>query len=66
MLVAGTLADIFHPKPIFCLGFAFVGVFNIPVGASVHPVMAIVFRALQGMGAFILFHIGYSLCRSES
>ncbi|KDQ32412.1 hypothetical protein PLEOSDRAFT_1024998, partial [Pleurotus ostreatus PC15] len=25
MLIAGTLSDIFHPKPIFCLGFLFVG-----------------------------------------
>ncbi|KAF9491540.1 MFS general substrate transporter [Pleurotus eryngii] len=62
MLVAGTLADIFHPKPIFCLGFAFVGVFNIPVGASVHPVMAIVFRALQGMG---LEKLSCAICRTQ-
>lgn len=51
MLIAGSLSDIFHPKPIFCLGFAFIGIFSVPVGASVHPIMAIVFRALQGMGA---------------
>ncbi|KAF9490606.1 MFS general substrate transporter [Pleurotus eryngii] len=51
VLVTRTLANIFHPKPIFCLGFMFVGVFNIPVGASVHPIMAIVFHVLQGMGA---------------
>ncbi|KAF9490814.1 MFS general substrate transporter [Pleurotus eryngii] len=64
MLVAGTLADIFHPKPIFCLGFAFVGVFNIPVGASVHPVMAIVFRALQGMGAAMNVPSGIAMIRT--
>ncbi|KAG9227060.1 hypothetical protein CCMSSC00406_0008260 [Pleurotus cornucopiae] len=64
MLVAGTLADIFHPKPIFCLGFAFVGVFNIPVGASVHPVMAIVFRALQGIGAAMNVPSGIAMIRT--
>ncbi|KAF4571718.1 hypothetical protein EYR36_009062 [Pleurotus pulmonarius] len=51
MLISGTLSDIYHPKPIFCLGFAFLGLFSIPVAASVHPIMAIVFRALQGIGA---------------
>lgn len=47
MLIAGSLSDIFHPKPIFCLGFALIGIFSVPVGASVHPIMAIVFRAAR-------------------
>lgn len=51
MLISGSVSDIFHPKPVFCAGFAVVGLFAIPVGASVHPIMAIVFRALQGIGA---------------
>lgn len=51
MLVAGRLADITHPKPIFCIGYGIVGLFSIPVAASVHPIMSIVFRAVQGVGA---------------
>ncbi|KAJ8520062.1 hypothetical protein ONZ45_g3098 [Pleurotus djamor] len=51
MLISGSISDIFHPKPVFTAGFAVVGLFSIPVAASVHPIMAIVFRALQGIGA---------------
>ncbi|KAF4607679.1 hypothetical protein EYR40_000014 [Pleurotus pulmonarius] len=64
MLIAGTLSDIFHPKPIFCLGFSFVGIFNIPVGASVHPIMSIVFRALQGIGAAMNVPSGIAMIRT--
>ncbi|KAJ8502791.1 hypothetical protein ONZ45_g11427 [Pleurotus djamor] len=51
LLISGTLSDIFHPKPVFVLGLFLIGLFSIPVGASVHPIMAIVFRAIQGIGA---------------
>ncbi|KAL0948778.1 hypothetical protein HGRIS_008908 [Hohenbuehelia grisea] len=51
MLISGTVSDIFHPKPVFAIGFAVVGLFSIPIGASVHPIMTIVFRAVQGIGA---------------
>ncbi|KAF8896080.1 major facilitator superfamily domain-containing protein [Infundibulicybe gibba] len=51
MLVSGRLGDIFHPKPIFSAGFLVIGLLSIPIGASVNPIMAIVFRALQGIGA---------------
>ncbi|KAF8991548.1 major facilitator superfamily domain-containing protein [Cyathus striatus] len=51
MLVAGRIADIVHPKPVFTLGFLVIGLLSIPVGASVNPIMAIIFRALQGIGA---------------
>ncbi|KAF8896032.1 major facilitator superfamily domain-containing protein [Infundibulicybe gibba] len=51
MLVSGRLGDIFHPKPIFSSGFLVIGLLSIPIGASVNPIMAIVFRALQGIGA---------------
>ncbi|TFK37329.1 major facilitator superfamily domain-containing protein [Crucibulum laeve] len=51
MLVAGRIADILHPKPVFTAGFLVIGILGIPVGASVNPIMAIVFRALQGIGA---------------
>ncbi|KIK53240.1 hypothetical protein GYMLUDRAFT_49413 [Collybiopsis luxurians FD-317 M1] len=51
MLASGRLADITHPKPIFCVGYAIVGLFSIPVAASVNPIMSIVFRAIQGIGA---------------
>lgn len=50
MLVAGRLADIYHPKPVFTLGFLIIGLLSIPIAASVNPVMLVVFRALQGIG----------------
>ncbi|TFK33520.1 major facilitator superfamily domain-containing protein [Crucibulum laeve] len=51
MLVAGRIADILHPKPVFTAGFLVIGILSIPVGASVNPIMAVIFRALQGIGA---------------
>ncbi|KAI0790428.1 major facilitator superfamily domain-containing protein [Abortiporus biennis] len=48
---AGRLSDLYHPKPIFVLGYLAVGVFSILCGASVHPIMLIVFRAISGIGA---------------
>ncbi|KAJ7592828.1 major facilitator superfamily domain-containing protein [Mycena floridula] len=51
MLVSGRLSDIFHPKPVFVAGFLVVGVLAIPIGASVNPIMMIVLRAIQGIGA---------------
>ncbi|KAJ8488461.1 hypothetical protein ONZ45_g13945 [Pleurotus djamor] len=51
LLISGTLSDIFHPNPVFVLGLLLIGLFSIPVGASVHPIMAIIFRAIQGIGA---------------
>jgi MFS family permease len=48
---AGRLSDIYHPKPIFCLGFFFVGIFSILCAVSVHPIMLIVFRAMSGLAA---------------
>ena len=50
MLVSGRIGDVFHPKPVFCAGFLVMGLFSIPVAASVHPIMTIVFRAMQGLG----------------
>ncbi|KAF8991537.1 major facilitator superfamily domain-containing protein [Cyathus striatus] len=51
MLVAGRIADIIHPKPVFTVGFLVIGLLSIPIGTSVSPIMAIIFRALQGIGA---------------
>ncbi|KAJ7579811.1 major facilitator superfamily domain-containing protein [Mycena floridula] len=51
MLVSGRLSDIFHPKPVFAAGFLVVGVLAIPIAASVDPIMIIVLRAIQGIGA---------------
>ncbi|TFK32663.1 major facilitator superfamily domain-containing protein [Crucibulum laeve] len=51
MLVAGRIADILHPKLVFTAGFLVIGILSIPVGASVNPIMAVIFRALQGIGA---------------
>ncbi|KAJ7582276.1 major facilitator superfamily domain-containing protein [Mycena floridula] len=51
MLVSGRLSDIFHPKPVFVTGFLVLGVLAIPIGASVNPIMMIVLRAIQGIGA---------------
>lgn len=48
---AGRLSDIYHPKPVFCTGFFFVGVFSILCAVSVHPIMLIVFRAFAGLSA---------------
>ncbi|THU81970.1 MFS general substrate transporter [Dendrothele bispora CBS 962.96] len=51
MLMSGRISDMFHPKPVFVIGFLIIGVFSIPIGASVNPIMAIVLRAVQGIGA---------------
>ncbi|KAK7453580.1 hypothetical protein VKT23_001463 [Stygiomarasmius scandens] len=51
MLISGRLSDMFHPKPVFVIGFLIIGLLSIPIGASVNPVMTIVLRALQGIGA---------------
>ncbi|ESK94361.1 efflux protein [Moniliophthora roreri MCA 2997] len=51
MLIAGRVCDIFHPKPVFLTGCFIVGLLGIPLGASVHPIMTIVLRAAQGIGA---------------
>lgn len=51
MVSAGRLSDIYHPKPIFCIGYIIVGVFSILCGVSIHPIMLLVFRAVQGIGA---------------
>ncbi|KAF5373033.1 hypothetical protein D9758_001641 [Tetrapyrgos nigripes] len=51
MLISGRISDMFHPKPVFVVGFLLIGVLSIPIGASVNPIMAIVLRAAQGIGA---------------
>ncbi|KAK7469999.1 hypothetical protein VKT23_001434 [Stygiomarasmius scandens] len=51
MLISGRISDIFHPKPVFIVGFMVIGLLSIPIGASVNPIMAIVLRAAQGIGA---------------
>lgn len=48
---AGRLSDLYHPKPIFIVGYLCVGVFSILCGVSVHPIMLLVFRAISGIGA---------------
>ncbi|PAV17782.1 MFS general substrate transporter [Pyrrhoderma noxium] len=50
-LVGGRLSDLYHPKPVFIFGYVIVGVFSILCAVSVHPIMLIVFRAVQGIGA---------------
>lgn len=52
MLISGRLSDIFHPKPVFVLGFLIIGLLSIPIGASVDPIMMIVLRAVQGIGTY--------------
>ncbi|KAL1752179.1 major facilitator superfamily domain-containing protein [Schizophyllum commune] len=61
MLVSGRIGDVFHPKPVFCAGFLVMGLFSIPVAASVHPIMTIVFRAMQGLGAALNVPTGLSM-----
>jgi MFS family permease len=51
MLISGRISDMFHPKPVFVAGFLIIGVLGIPIGASVNPIMTIVLRAVQGIGA---------------
>ncbi|KDQ13884.1 hypothetical protein BOTBODRAFT_133128 [Botryobasidium botryosum FD-172 SS1] len=51
MITAGRLSDIYHPKPIFCAGYAIVGITSILCAVSVHPIMLLVFRAIMGIGA---------------
>lgn len=48
---AGRLSDIYHPRPVFCLGFLLVGIFSILCAVSVNPIMLIVFRAVSGLAA---------------
>lgn len=52
MLISGRISDMFHPKPVFVVGFLWVGLLSIPIAASVNPIMTIVLRAAQGIGAF--------------
>ncbi|KAJ3735907.1 major facilitator superfamily domain-containing protein [Lentinula guzmanii] len=51
MLISGRLSDMFHPKPVFVTGFLVIGLLSIPIAASVNPIMSIVLRAFQGIGA---------------
>ncbi|KAJ3729348.1 major facilitator superfamily domain-containing protein [Lentinula raphanica] len=51
MLISGRLSDMFHPKPVFVAGFLVIGLLSIPIAASVNPIMTIVLRAFQGIGA---------------
>ncbi|KAE9402344.1 MFS general substrate transporter [Gymnopus androsaceus JB14] len=51
LLISGRLSDIFHPKPVFVAGFLVIGLLSIPIAASVNPIMVIVLRAFQGIGA---------------
>ncbi|THH29152.1 hypothetical protein EUX98_g5035 [Antrodiella citrinella] len=48
---AGRLSDIYHPKPVFVIGYLGVGIFSILCGVSVHPIMLLIFRAVSGIGA---------------
>ena len=49
-LIGGRLTDIYHAKPVFVGGLLVVGLLSILCGVSVHPIMLIVFRAIQGIG----------------
>ncbi|KDQ18400.1 hypothetical protein BOTBODRAFT_185039 [Botryobasidium botryosum FD-172 SS1] len=51
LVSAGRLTDIYNPKLVFCIGFLTVGVFSVLSAVSVAPVMLLVFRAIQGLGA---------------
>lgn len=51
LVSAGRLTDIYNPKLIFCAGFLTVGIFSVLCAVSVAPVMLLVFRAIQGLGA---------------
>ena len=48
---SGRLSDLYHPKPIFCIGYLALGIFSVLCAVSVHPIMLIVFRAISGIGA---------------
>lgn len=48
---AGRLSDLYHPKPVFVIGYLMVGLFSILCGVSVQPIMLLVFRAISGIGA---------------
>ncbi|KAJ3552365.1 hypothetical protein NM688_g4188 [Phlebia brevispora] len=48
---AGRLSDIYHPKPVFCIGFFCVGLFSVLCAVSVQPIMLLVFRAMCGLCA---------------
>lgn len=57
-LLAGRLTDIYHAKPIFCVGYLMVGLLSILCAVSVNPIMLLVFRAVQGIGKSVqLAHI---------
>ncbi|GJJ13376.1 hypothetical protein Clacol_007628 [Clathrus columnatus] len=54
-LLAGRLTDIYHAKPIFCIGYLMVGILSILCAVSVNPIMLLIFRAIQGIGAALTF-----------
>ncbi|KAF8507578.1 major facilitator superfamily domain-containing protein [Hysterangium stoloniferum] len=60
-LLAGRLTDIYASKPIFCIGYLMVGIFSILCAVSVHPIMLLVFRAIQGIGAAFTFPSALSM-----
>ncbi|KAF8968804.1 major facilitator superfamily domain-containing protein [Flammula alnicola] len=52
LLLAGTISDIYHPKPIFIAGFLFIGILGIGGGFIKNNIIPlIVLRAFQGIGA---------------
>ncbi|KAF8579219.1 hypothetical protein K439DRAFT_1242906, partial [Ramaria rubella] len=50
LLFSGRLADIYHPKPVFCFGYVTVSVFSVLCAISTHSIMLLVFRAMEGIG----------------
>lgn len=45
------MADIYGPRSVFCVGYLVLGAFGIVCGFSVQPIMLLVCRAVQGIGA---------------
>ncbi|KAF5331470.1 hypothetical protein D9758_015501 [Tetrapyrgos nigripes] len=65
MLISGRISDMFHPKPVFVVGILLIGLLSIPIGASVNPIMAIILRAIQGIGAAMNIPSAISMIRSS-
>ncbi|THU86518.1 MFS general substrate transporter [Dendrothele bispora CBS 962.96] len=64
LLLSGRISDIYHPKPIFILGFFIVGIFGIGAGFVHNIIGLIIIRAIQGIGASMTIPSAISMLTS--
>ncbi|KAJ7163868.1 MFS general substrate transporter, partial [Mycena crocata] len=64
LLLSGRITDIYHPKPVFIVGFFIVGVFGIGTGFVHNIIGLIIIRAIQGIGASMTIPSAISMLTS--